>query len=459
MSRGFRRRYRLLLSVLVVLATAVSIGAFAWRDGWLRPLKDHITAVSPAEKNANISHADDAHGEHASIEISPAGRKNIGYEPAVVELGDFTRTISLPAVVVERPGQSQLHVVAPLTGIVTRIYAGEGEAVEPGEVLFEMRLTHEELVAAQRELLRTAESLDVVTREIARLKSLGEGVVAGRRVLEQEYEQQKLQASLKAERQALLLHGLSIEQVDTIQSNREMFREIEVRAPPHTQHDEQGCEQDHPLHIMQMEVMRGQQVEAGAELCLLADHCKLYVEGRAFEDDVEALRQAASQGWEIAAQLLVGDKAIGQVGGLKLLYLSDRVGFESRAFRFYLRLPNEIVLDQTTSDGRRFVEWRYKPGQRMNLQVPVERWQQEIVLPRSAIVEAGAEMYVFRQNGRRFERVPVHVKYRDQDSAVVANDGTLFPGDVVAVKGAYQMNIALENQSGDAADPHAGHSH
>jgi membrane fusion protein, heavy metal efflux system len=74
-------------------------------------------------------------------------------------------------------------------------------------------------------------------------------------------------------------------------------------------------------------------------------------------------------------------------------------------------------------------------------------------------VEDGAEMYVFRQNGDHFDRTPVHVVYRDHRGLVVANDGSLFPGDVIAAQGAYQMHLALKNKSGGGIDPHAGHSH
>jgi membrane fusion protein, heavy metal efflux system len=53
----------------------------------------------------------------------------------------------------------------------------------------------------------------------------------------------------------------------------------------------------------------------------------------------------------------------------------------------------------------------------------------------------------------------VHVEYRDRDSVVIANEGTVFPGDVVAGKGTYQIHLALKNKSGGAPDPHAGHNH
>ena len=51
------------------------------------------------------------------------------------------------------------------------------------------------------------------------------------------------------------------------------------------------------------------------------------------------------------------------------------------------------------------------------------------------------------------------VDYRDQSSTVIANDGSLFPGDIVALKGAHQMQMALKNKSGGGVDPHAGHTH
>ena len=126
---------------------------------------------------------------------------------------------------------------------------------------------------------------------------------------------------------------------------------------------------------------RGSRSKQGQELCVLADHCELFVEGRAFEDDASRLREAVRQGWEIAAKLLVGQVESKEIRGLKLLFLADHVDPESRAFHFYLRLPNEIALDRQTPDGPRFIEWRFKPGQRMELRVPLEAWTDRIVLP------------------------------------------------------------------------------
>lgn len=402
-------------------------------------------------------HEHAGHAEETSIQLSHSALRNIGFRPVTIEPSTFTRTLTLPAMVVERPGRSQIHVTAPLTGVVTKIYPIQGAAVGPRTPLFQIRLTHEELVGSQRELIRTAESLDVVNRELSRLESLSEGVVAGKRILEQRYEQQKLEASLQAERQALLLHGLNEQQVQSIVSNRELFRLLTVRAPEHDDESE-SCRDEHLFHVQQLPVKLGEQVEIGQLLCVLADHCELYVEGRAFEDDAAQLRKAARQAWDVSASLLVGQRETETVEDLQFLYVADHIDAESRAFRFYLKLPNQVTLEKTVS-GHQFIEWRFKPGQRMEVHVPVERWQDRIVLPVEAVVKEGAETYVYQRNGDHFDRVPVTVEYRDQNSAVLAEDGSIFPGDVVAGRGAYQMHLALKNKTGGGVDPHAGHNH
>jgi cobalt-zinc-cadmium efflux system membrane fusion protein len=429
------------------------------------PHDDEAAHVHGDDEAGHDPHDDEAgHDDHAehddatSIELSKNGLKNIGFEPFEVQSTDFEKKLVLPAIVAERPGRSRIYITAPITGVVTEIHAVEGQAIETNSLMFEQRLTHEELVTAQRDYLRTAESLDVVNREIARLESLGEGVVPGRRILEQKYEKQKLEASLHAEQQALVVHGITQEQVKDILQTHQLLRQFVIRAPDHS-HSGESCQGEHLFHVQRLAVSQGEQVATGDELAVIADHCELFVEGLAFEDDAAGLRRAARNGWHIDADLLLGDERASSVSGLKLLYLADHVDSESRAFRFYLQLPNEVVLDQTTDDGRRFVEWRFKPGQRMQLEVPVDKWEQQLVLPLAAVVDEAAESYVYQQNGDHFDQVSVHVVYRDQKSVVVANNGSLFPGDIIAGQGAYQMHLALKNKSGGGIDPHAGHNH
>ncbi len=451
------------IALLVVVLTVAAATSAIWLPH-VKQLWASQTAQQ-SDKEPTDTHDDHAghdhdhagHSEATTVELSKRGLRNIDFRPLTIELGTYSRRVTVPAMVVERPGRTLLNISAPLTGVISKIYPVEGASVEPGSPLFEIRLTHEELVTAQSDLIRTAEALIVVNRELARLSGLAEGVVAGKRILEQEYEKQKLEASLRAERQSLLLHGLNEKQVGNILETKTLLENLVIRAPEHGEKSE-SCIESHSYHVQQLPTRVGQQVQAGELLGVIADHCELYIEGRAFEDDAVRLRDAANNQWDIGASLLVAGKEADRINGLKVLYLSDHIDPQSRAFRFFLALPNEIVSARTVN-GQHFVEWRFKPGQRMELHVPVEKWEGEIVVPVEAVVEEGAEKYVYQQNGDHFDQVPVHVKFRDQTSVVIANDGALFPGDVIAAKGAYEMHLTLKNQSGGGVDPHAGHNH
>jgi multidrug efflux pump subunit AcrA (membrane-fusion protein) len=406
-------------------------------------------------------HAHDGHSEDNSLSLSAQARRSIGLREGDVALSTFDLTISVPGIVVERRGRSKLTIIAPITGSVTQIFATEGEAVTPDQPLFEIRLTHEELVQAQANLLKTTEEVDVVRREITRLEGIGpEGIVAFKTILERKYELQKLEAVRTAERQALLLHGLSESQVDEILVKRTLLGKIVVRAPAATA-PPPGSTAEITLILQELAVERGQHVAAGDTLAILADHASLLIEGEAFEQDIPHITRAAADDRPVTAILESKEGPEQRIERLEMDYVANRIDPESRTLHFYVRLPNEIVRDKR-GDGAgsaRFVEWRYKPGQRMQLRVPVESWADRIVLPTGAVAQDGVENYVFRVNGDHLDRQAVHVEHRDPQSVVIANDGALFPGDTIAMTAAQQLQLALKNKSGGAIDPHAGHTH
>jgi multidrug efflux pump subunit AcrA (membrane-fusion protein) len=418
---------------------------------------------SAGNDHAHGAHEGHAHDEAASLRLSPEARQNIGLTLATVQKRNFDRTVSIPGLLVDRPGRSELAVSAPITGVVHQIHPIPGEAVAPGDPLFEMRLTHEDLVEKQAELLRAVEELDVVKREVRRLEEVTRsGAVAGKRLLERQYEQQKIEGIIRAERQALLLHGLDEEQIEGIVQERRLLRTVVVHAPQPVDHRRAGPE-DAPhaglLQVSELAVVPGQHVEAGSRLGTLSDHCELYVEGKAFEEDAEALGEAVKRGAHVSAVVESRQAARREVKGLEILYVDNRIEVDSRALKFYVLLPNELVRDETTDGGHRFIAWRYKPGQRVDVRLPVEQWEQRMVVPVDAVVREGAESYVYQQVGDHFDRRLVHVKHRDRRWAVIETEGPLFPGDTVAAKGAYQIHLALKNKAGGQVDPHAGHHH
>lgn len=414
---------------------------------------DHASE-SPGEKVPDHKHI-----EADAVKLSQSAQANVGLQLAKVELRSFERTITVPAIVVERPGRTNIQVAATLTGMVTRVWPLQGETVTPGQPLFDLRLTHEEVVEGQAQYLRTAEELDVVRKEIARLEKItADGAIAGKTLLERQYELQKLQGVFRAQRQGLLLHGLSNTQVDEIVAERALVSEMTVFAPKKTG-DQSEADTPRLLQVEELKVTEGQNVKAGDPLCILADHAVLYVQGKAFEQDAAVLNKAANNDWRVKAVVEANGQDRQTVSDLQIVYLANRVEPESRAFLFYVELPNHVVRDLERPDGHRFSSWQFKPGQRVELMVPVEQWADRIVLPINALVQDGPEAYVFEKNDDHFDRRAVRVEYRDEYSAVLVNDGTLTPGKSVIVSGSYQVHLAMKNKAGGAPDPHAGHNH
>ncbi len=490
-----------------IIATVAIVGVVALLIV-TRPAWGPAVAVwlDPAHPSDGHDHAHDkvTADDENRIELSEQAQQNIGLETISLDPATFSRTITVPGIVVEKPGHSDVEVTAPIAGVVRQVYPLPGETVEPSDPLFRLRLTHEEIVQAQADLLKTTEELDVVSREIARIDKITEGVIPGKTKVERQYDQQKLAAVQRAQTQALVLHGLSEEQVLGILNDRKLLQEVLVFAPGNVVKEpkrsranssENGDEttlkktieaastekevtqaaaidpqkDKHTdlvpprtrrfFELEKLFVDQGQHVEVGKPLCKLGDHTSLYVEGRAFEREAQLITNALARNWKVAASLESGTAKTEIVEDLSIVYVSNAVDRDSRAFHFYVDLQNEVVRDSRTEEGHRFIAWKHKPGQRVQLLVPVEQWPNRLVVPAEAVVQEGAETFVFQRNGDLFERRTVHVEYQDQRSAVLANDGSVFPGEHIVVTGAYQLHLAIKNKTGGGVAPHAGHQH
>lgn len=465
MGTSSRTSNRRKMFVLVVAIAASLGGVYFGKDRVSALLSSVPAAHDEAEKGASsheASHNHDhpGHEEGDSLELSEQARSNIGLELATVELKPFDKSITVPGIITERPGRTTVEVTAPMTGVITKIAAVQGEAVNPAQRLAEMRLTHEELVQAQGDLLRTAESLDVTKREIARIEDLArDGAIAGKTLIDLNYEKQKAEAILKAQGQTLVLHGLTEEQVAEILKTRKLLAKLSVSVPEQA-HSDSGDPTARKLQVQELRVEQGQHVTAGDVLFVLADHRELFIEGKAFEQDVQAIGKAVADDRKVSAVIeSKSPQPENVIEGLSILYMANKVDPDSRAFRFYVTLPNRVLRDKKTADGHSFLDWEFKPGQRVQVRIPTEVWKDRIVVPIEAVAHEGNESFVFQANGDHFDRRAVHVEYRDQLWAVIANDGSIFPGDIIAKSGAFQLQTAMKNKAGGAIDPHAGHNH
>ena len=112
--------------------------ATSWIDDTVAIFRDGDASISGDTHDGDDSHDGHDHGSHAghdeetSLELSQQALSNIGLSKETIQpvrLETFRRSITVPAVVVERPGRTRVQVATPMTGVITHVHAVRGEAV------------------------------------------------------------------------------------------------------------------------------------------------------------------------------------------------------------------------------------------------------------------------------------------------------------------------------------------
>jgi cobalt-zinc-cadmium efflux system membrane fusion protein len=443
---------------LLIVVGALGTAAVVTRDRWL-PQIHTGTAETPAPQAAPAD-------KPRVLELSAQARKNLAIVSRPVKLQSFWLTVQIPGEIVDRPGLSDRGVAAPAVGAVTQIHAFPGDTIKVGEPLFTLRLFSEYLQSTQSDLFKATRETQLIQEQIERLEGpVKAGAVPEARLIEQKQQLRRQQAAIAAYRQDLLTRGLSPEQIEPI-TEGQFVSTITVNAPPQTrprQSTETAERDQHELvdqqdnglvyEVQELKVELGQQVQAGQVLCTLSNHHALYIAGHAFKQEAPFLELAAQQRRPIEVEFAEDDGThwppLDQT--FEIRHLANTIDADSRTFDFFIPLTNQSRGYE--QDGQTFVVWRFRPGQRVRLHVPVEELQNVIVLPAAAVVREGPEAYVFRQNGDLFDRRPVHVLHEDRLHAVLANDGSVTPGMYLAQSAAASLNRVLKSQAARGDQP------
>lgn len=442
----------------MMLVVGACVIAFMTRDHWL----SSESSTAQAEENQTPVK------EAKVLKLSPQARKNLELVSKPVALQSYWRTIQVPGVVVDRPGLSDRGVTSPAVGVVTQVHAFAGDTVRPGETLFTLRLFSEYLQNTQSELFKATGETQLIQEELIRLGVLAnEGTIARKRIIELNQQFRRQEVLIQAYRQDLLTRGLVPSQIEQITQGR-FVSTINVVVPPPAS-DASLQREIQPVaflddqhggglvyEVQELKVDLGQQVQAGQLLSKLSNHRLLYIEGHAFKQEAPTLEHAAQNAWPIKVEFAEDDTqhwpSLEQA--FQIRHLSNTIDSASRTFDFFIPLKNQSRSYE--KDGQTFVVWRLRPGQRVRLHVPVEEFENVIVLPSAALVREGPEAYVFRQNGDLFNRIPVHVLHEDRLNVVLASDGSVSPGVYLAQGSAASLNRVLKSQaaSGERVDVH-----
>jgi multidrug efflux pump subunit AcrA (membrane-fusion protein) len=452
---------KLLLRFLKPALTVVILGGLATagyftRDYWL-PLFQHTRAAAP---DGSTSDATQTVAPTGKVLLSDQAIANLGLIAKAVQPGIYWKMIQVPGMVVDRPGHSDRGVVAPVTGVVSKINYLPGDTVRPGDVLFTIRLLSESLHLTQSDLFKATQDIKLAQVQRKRLEA-ATGAIPEARQIEVDNQITRLEVAAKAYRRELVNRGLTPEQIDDVAEGK-FVSEITIKVPSRTLDDKPLLapavvqtsavpEARQPtFEVQELKVELGQQVQAGQTLCLLANHQMLAVEGRAFRDETPLLERSVKEGWPVEVDFqedaAAGWPPLNQK--FRIRYMANTIDPVNRTFAFLMPLENESRV--VNEDGRTQMLWRFRPGQKVRVQVRVGKLENVFVLPAEAVTRDGAEAYLFTQNVNTFERKSVRVLAQDRQYAVVANDGTLVPGAFVVQGAAAQLNRMAKSQSSGA---------
>lgn len=401
------------------------------------------------------------------LELGEQARKNLNLVSKAVRPTDYWRTITIPGAVADRPGISDRGVTSPAVGVVSEIHVYPGDTVRAGQRLMTLRLFSEYLQATQTQLFTASQEVKLVQQQIDRLSEVAStGAVSGSRLIDMRNELQRQLTLIQAAKQELLNRGLTPAHIAAVTEGT-FVSTIDVMAPParidnavlqgrvepevQTVGYSNGTEIAYEVQSLGVEL--GQTVQAGDLLASLANHQSLFVIGHAFKREAGLLEQAAQNETPLKIEFAEDSAelwpAIEQP--FQIRHLSNTIDTATRTFDFFVPLVNQSRSYQ--KDGMTFLVWRFRPGQRTRIEVPVEKLANVFVLPAEAVVREGAEAYIYRQNGDLFNQIAVHILHEDRTQVILANDGSITPGTFLAQNSAASLRRVLKAQSAAGQQP------
>ncbi|GAB5402732.1 MAG: efflux RND transporter periplasmic adaptor subunit [Aureliella sp.] len=408
------------------------------------------------------------------------------------EKRDYTRFVSVPGVVRERPAVSNLQASSKMAGIVRKVYVDVGQSVREGDKLVDLELTGDDLAESQSVLLDSHNQLEIVRSEIARIKPVAaSGGVARKNLLEKQYEEKRLAALFEAKRQELLAKGLTEIQLQEIVGGGQLVRMITISVPVgirpavHSRSSPlggvtgSGATATLPVtpvrhqsvdpwvySIETLGVNPGSMVQPGQPLCDLAYHETLLIEGQAYERDLGLITQGIRDRQTFTVEL--GDDENPElITGLPILYVDNHVDPESQTVRFYIELDNTVTSEVQGENGALFRSWKLRPDQRGHIRIPATKWKEKMVLPAEAVAKDGLDYVCFQHLGEHdpigeaahseFRKIAISVLYRDRRHVVAEPSGKLSPEKELALNNAFLL--LLEANKTEGGGHHHHHEH
>ena len=335
-------------------------------------------------KYADQNAADDS----GAIRIDPTQVQNIGVvsEPAVLEnIARTSRTVGI----LDYDAQRIARVNTKYEGWIEKVHVNYvGQEVRRGQPLFE--IYSPDLVSTQEEYLRALEYVDSMK---------GSGRKETRRQAE---------ALLRSSRERLRFWDISVEQIESLETNRIVQRRLTVHSPA-----------DGVVAGIMQDSLEGMHVQPGMDLYKIADLSTVWVHADVYESDLPWVREGLP-----AVVTFRNDP--GQVYRGKVLFLYPEINKQTRTLKVCVVLSNP--------------ERRMRPGMYADVIVHGPKVKNAVTIPRSAVLRTGERDLVFLDLGEgRFRPQEVRLGMAGQDDRIQILEG-VEPGQEVVVQAQFMLD-------------------
>jgi RND family efflux transporter MFP subunit len=326
------------------------------------------------------------------IVLTPAQIKNMRVTLATVTNDNNMQMQRYSAEVVLPTDQARL-VTAPQQGLVDVLNVSIGQAVKKGEVL--AHLASNSMVSMQSDYLQTLTKKQLAASALKRDAALfKDGIIAKRRFLETQSTHAALSAELSEKKQALMLSGMSKQAIGKLAASKRMTNGISIVAPMSGQ-------------VIEQMVSVGQRLDAAAPMYKIAQLAPLWLEINVPVEQALSLKKG-----------MVVEMPKQQASGSITAILRS--------------LNKQTQTMHVRAEIKQGVE-RLAIGQLVEAAIQIKAQENQITIPRSALIRNGQESFVFKKVNNGFEPIPVQIVSEQSKQAIV--EATLKDNDKVAVSG------------------------
>jgi len=318
------------------------------------PMDPSITSPIPAKDSMGMDYvpvyADELEaGASATVSINPAVVQNLNVVTRRVDRGDLVREIRTVGYL-EYDQQKMVTVTTKFSGFIETVYVNYvGEPVRKGQPLFE--IYSPELVQTEQELLSAIAFAEKLKDAGPETRRRAEGLV-------------------EAARRRLAYWDIAREQVERLESTREVIRTLTVTAPAGG------------VVMMRMPGLEGMAARPGMELFHVADLSSLWLSVEAFEDQIAWL--AVGSEADVSLSYFPGETFSGRVR-----YIEPQVNEKTRTVPLKLEVPNR--------DGR------LRAGMYATVRFRPVVARDAVIVPEMAVLRTGQRnLVVVAEGGGRF---------------------------------------------------------